>query len=247
MVKDETILILAAAGGLILWKTDFFKGLSGVSSGVGEAVSGVGSAVGFSAQEAAGFLAAGFQAGSGLLRETGTQAEDIVRETGGVVTTTLREVKESVPVIVGNVGDVGVQTSSLLSDVAKFTKETWSPYSETSIWQNWYKVPAALVGTAFEQAKTIISTITPSQKTKEVRSSGNGTSSSSSSSKSALPSPTPTSSNIILTSTPKKSDAVVLPNTIQIIKQVLKSPTTIVKETAAATYQAAKSLLRRIF
>lgn len=47
MVKQDTILILGAAGigGYFLYKSGFFKGLTGISEGAGEAVSGIGEGI----------------------------------------------------------------------------------------------------------------------------------------------------------------------------------------------------------
>lgn len=111
MGKNDNLWILAIVGvaGYGLIKSDFFKGVGEVGSGVGSAVSGAGS-----------FVRETFVEGGELIREIGGTSQTILREgskivekTGGIVGNILDTSGEAIE----NIGDEIIQQQERLLDI----------------------------------------------------------------------------------------------------------------------------------
>lgn len=127
MVKDETFIWLAGIGivGYGLLKSDFFKGLGGIGTGVGEAVSSGGNFVketfiqgGETIRDVGQLIQTTTEGAGKIIYEVGDSGADIVREVGGLGVDILNE-ETGARGIWQNIGGTLVSTTGFLRSEIK--------------------------------------------------------------------------------------------------------------------------------
>jgi len=143
-MEDDTILLLAGIGivGYGLLKSDFFKGVGDVGTGVGDAFAGVGAGVGqvgqsigLNASELLGVIGQMSRTSTDILREGGTHTQTIIREIGKDTTKTADNIG-NIPVNVSKAGsDLVKSSSNIITGFSNALDYTWNLDRPTNIFR----------------------------------------------------------------------------------------------------------------